>query len=144
MRLSHEYVRNLNYLMEGTLELSVDVDVQHGEAAVWLDNGLVRVGCAPALGGRTLSLSAGGRELLYRNEALVGPDLHRAVADDELAPLDGTMVTWRNFGGDKTWPAPQGWDGRGPVARAAGRGARFRPLHARDLGRRDVGLRSRW
>ena len=23
---------------------------------------------------------------------------------------DGSIVAWKNYGGDKTWPAPQGWD----------------------------------
>jgi hypothetical protein len=26
------------------------------------------------------------------------------------------MAAWRNYGGDKTWPAPQGWDGPGQWA----------------------------
>ena len=24
-----------------------------------------------------------------------------------------TLVNWKNYGGAKTWPAPQGWDGAG-------------------------------
>jgi len=92
---------------------TIELDERAGETVVWLDNGLVRVGCTPYLGGRTLSISVGSEELLYRNAELVAPDLHRAVPEASLPPQDGTMPTWRNVGGDKTWPAPQGWDGPG-------------------------------
>ncbi|KID31598.1 protein of unknown function (DUF4380) [Prauserella sp. Am3] len=87
---------------------------------LWMDNGLVRLGLAPALGGRLLSLRASGPggygpELLWRNDALL---------TDELAPRDGhqprphsgALGDWVNYGGEKTWPAPQGWDGPGQWA----------------------------
>nr|WP_281381665.1 DUF4380 domain-containing protein [Conexibacter arvalis] len=71
----------------------------------------MRLGLVPALGGRLLALRHEGRELLYRNDRLIDARLHRRPAEAELPPLDGTLGSWRNYGGDKTWPAPQGWSG---------------------------------
>jgi hypothetical protein len=76
---------------------------------VWLENGLVQLGFLPELGGRLLSFRVAGRELLWRNDALVTPAL--APVGHEFGPNDGEMGDWRNYGGDKTWPAPQGWGG---------------------------------
>lgn len=67
---------------------------------------------APHLGGRILSWQAGGREWLWRNPALIGDDLHPIVRLADW-PTPTSMGTWANVGGDKTWPAPQGWNGSG-------------------------------
>ncbi|ASO20166.1 hypothetical protein FHR81_000150 [Actinoalloteichus hoggarensis] len=75
-----------------------------------LDNGLVRLGVVPALGGRVLSAVFAGREYLYRNPRLLDDRLHPVDGRRPL-PTSGPMSAWLNFGGDKTWPAPQGWDG---------------------------------
>ncbi len=64
---------------------------------------------APELGGRILSLTREGREVLWRNTDLLGPDLQpRAAVPSEPAAGFGD---WRNWGGDKSWVAPQGWEG---------------------------------
>jgi hypothetical protein len=76
----------------------------------WLDNGVVRLGFVPAIGGRLLSFRYRGSELLWRNRLLLDDSL-APVGDHVLAPNDGRMGDWVNYGGDKTWPAPQGWDG---------------------------------
>jgi hypothetical protein len=72
----------------------------------WLERGDLRLGLVPELGGRLLSVRHRGVELLWRNPALLGDDLR-----GEYAPNSGRMGDWVNYGGDKTWPAPQGWDG---------------------------------
>ena len=81
----------------------------------WLDNGVVRLGFVPRLGGRLLSCQFGGVELLWRNRLLLDDDL-APVGGHVLGPNDGRMGDWVNYGGDKTWPAPQGWSGPGEWA----------------------------
>ncbi|PXY29266.1 hypothetical protein BAY59_16795 [Prauserella coralliicola] len=77
---------------------------------VWLSNGALRLGIVPALGGRLLSLSGeDGRELLWRNAELLTDGLR--FRDGHVhRPVSGSLGDWVNYGGDKTWPAPQGWD----------------------------------
>ncbi|GAB3441457.1 DUF4380 domain-containing protein [Streptomonospora sediminis] len=85
-----------------------------GERIV-LDNGVLRLTAAPGLGGRILSLRLAGGEFLYRNPRLLDADL-RPRPGVHLGPTDGPMSAWNNVGGDKTWPAPQGWGGPGEWA----------------------------
>lgn len=73
---------------------------------IWLDRGDLRLGLVPELGGRLLSVRHHGVDLLWRNEKLLGDDLR-----GEYRPNSGRMGDWVNYGGDKTWPAPQGWAG---------------------------------
>jgi hypothetical protein len=76
---------------------------------LWLDNGSLRLGLVPALGGRVLSVRFGATELLWRNEKLLDERLW-PVSGQAPSPNSGRMGDWVNYGGDKTWPAPQGWD----------------------------------
>lgn len=49
-----------------------------------------------------------GHEFLWRNPALLGPELE--LLAEPVRPLaDAGFSGWQNWGGDKTWPAPQGW-----------------------------------
>ncbi|QBI53680.1 hypothetical protein EKD16_09435 [Streptomonospora litoralis] len=80
-----------------------------------LDTGVLRLTAAPGLGGRVLSLRLAGREFLYRNPRLLDADL-QARPGVRLGPVEGPMSAWNNVGGDKTWPAPQGWNGPGEWA----------------------------
>jgi len=66
---------------------------------------------APTRGGRLLSVVHGGRELLWRDPALLDASLRPVVPVAEWPTGDGGMSTWANVGGSKTWPAPQGWSG---------------------------------
>ena len=77
---------------------------------LWLDNGSLRLGLVPALGGRVLSVRYGTVELVWRNRKLLDDRL-RPVDGRAPSPNSGSMGDWVNYGGDKTWPAPQGWDG---------------------------------
>jgi hypothetical protein len=91
----------------------VQARVDRGEGrpdVVWMDNGRVRLGAVPALGGRILSATYAGTETLWRNPALLDADL-RPVDGHVPAPVSGRLGDWVNHGGDKTWPAPQGWSG---------------------------------
>ncbi|MCE2489027.1 MAG: DUF4380 domain-containing protein [Anaerolineae bacterium] len=79
-----------------------------GWNALRLDNGLVTAHLVPEIGGRLLQFTLGGHPFLFTNRALDGqrfsPEEHQG---------DGSLLNWKNYGGDKTWPAPQGWDGAG-------------------------------
>lgn len=78
-------------------------------SALWLGNGLLRLGFVPGLGGRLLSVRLGDTELLWHNASLLDSALN-PVGGHVFRPNSGRMGDWVNYGGDKTWPAPQGWD----------------------------------
>ncbi len=40
----------------------------------------------------------------------VDPGLTGKLFSAEENQGDGTLAAWKNYGGDKTWPAPQGWE----------------------------------
>jgi hypothetical protein len=83
--------------------------VTHGRYDVhWVAVGALVVGVVPTLGGRLLSVRLDGHELLWRNPALLNDDL-QPVHGHVPSPVAGSLGDWRNYGGDKTWPAPQGW-----------------------------------
>jgi hypothetical protein len=56
----------------------------------------------PELGGRIMQIALGDYEFLFINPALEG----RKPGKNGLSE----QGTWLNFGGEKIWPAPQGWD----------------------------------
>jgi len=82
-------------------------EAQKSEYRGWpslaLSNGIVEVQVVPDIGGRVIQLSLGGFEYLWVNPRLAG----KPPTPDGLGPDKG----WLNYGGDKLWPAPQGWDG---------------------------------
>lgn len=57
---------------------------------------------APELGGRILQVEMDGHEFLFVNPLLEG-----VIPDETRLGVNGS---WLNFGGEKIWPAPQGWD----------------------------------
>lgn len=77
---------------------------------LWLDNGILRLGFVPAAGGRLLSVLLRGQETLWRDDDLLDDALHPRNGHT-LRAHSGDMSAWVNYGGDKTWPAPQGWSG---------------------------------
>ena len=79
-----------------------------GWDAVHLSNGLIDAVCVPEIGGRLMQFSLGPHDFLFMNPELLG----KRFSYEEHAG-DGTIVNWKNYGGAKTWPAPQGWDGEG-------------------------------
>ncbi len=78
---------------------------------VLIDNGDVELALLPELGGRLVSLRCGGTELLWRNPEYLDAGLHTVRPRSTWRAVDGTMGSWANVGGSKTWPAPQGWSG---------------------------------
>jgi hypothetical protein len=69
-----------------------------------LCNDLVEAVITPDIGGRVMAFSLAGRNLLWVNPALEGKLFS---AEENMG--DGTLASWKNYGGSKTWPAPQGW-----------------------------------
>lgn len=80
-------------------------DTFHGWDACILENAYARLVAVPDIGGRIMAFDLGPYPFLYANPQLAGrlftPEEHQG---------DGTLGAWKNYGGDKTWPAPQGWD----------------------------------
>ncbi len=66
-----------------------------------LSNGIVDLFIAPALGGRAIQLMLGGQEFFFVNADLAGKVLP--------AEQNNLKSGWANYGGDKVWPAPEGW-----------------------------------
>jgi hypothetical protein len=76
-----------------------------GWDAYYLENGLVRLVAVPVIGGRIMAYDLGDYPFLF-----VDPDLAGKTFTAEERQGDGSLAAWKNYGGDKTWPAPQGWD----------------------------------
>ncbi|GAB3395928.1 DUF4380 domain-containing protein [Humibacter soli] len=74
-----------------------------------LRSGDVRVVVAPRLGGRVLALDRAGIPFLWRNPDLLDDALQPRVPLAHPESFDG-FATWQNWGGDKSWVAPQGWE----------------------------------
>ncbi|MCX6923593.1 MAG: DUF4380 domain-containing protein, partial [Verrucomicrobia bacterium] len=73
-----------------------------GWTSLALRNGLIEAQILPEIGGRIIQFKLGGKEFLWVNPQLAG----------KLPPATGLAAdgSWFNVGGDKLWPAPQGWD----------------------------------
>jgi len=67
-----------------------------------LANGFIELHIVPQIGGRIIQYKLGDKEFFWVNPQLAGT----------LPPATGLDPNgdWLNYGGDKLWPAPQGWD----------------------------------
>jgi hypothetical protein len=72
-----------------------------GWNAYRLSNGIVSLFVAPDIGGRAIQLQLGDHEFFF-----VNPDLAGKVLPAEQ---NNVRAGWANYGGDKVWPAPEGW-----------------------------------
>lgn len=83
--------------------------VENGEFRGWqaiiLQNELARVIAVPDIGGRIMAYDLGEHAFLF-----VDPDLAGRLYSAQDNQGDGSLAAWKNYGGDKTWPSPQGWD----------------------------------
>ncbi len=86
-------------------DCSVRRDTFRGWRACFLENAFVRLVAVPDIGGRIMAYDLGPYPYLF-----VDPDLAGKLFTPEENQGDGTLAAWKNYGGDKTWPAPQGWD----------------------------------
>ena len=67
-----------------------------------LKNKFIEISLFPELGGRILRFSLSGENCLFENPALAGVE--------NIQPTEKWDGKWLNYGGEKIWPAPQGWD----------------------------------
>jgi hypothetical protein len=76
-----------------------------GWDACFLENDFIRLVTVPDIGGRVMAYDLGTYPFLF-----VDPDLAGKLFSPEENLGDGSLGAWKNYGGAKTWPAPQGWD----------------------------------
>lgn len=76
-----------------------------GWPAVYLRNGITTAVAVPDIGGRLMAYNLGPYEFLFMDRDLAG----KLFTPQENAG-DGSLAAWKNYGGDKTWPSPQGWE----------------------------------
>lgn len=91
--------------MSATPELSAAQIEFRGWSAYDLANRFVRLVAVPDIGGRIMAYDLAGRPFLF-----VDPNLAGKLFSAAENQGDGSLAAWKNYGGDKTWPAPQGWD----------------------------------
>lgn len=84
---------------------SVRRDSFRGWDACYLENAYVRLVAVPDIGGRIMAYDLGPYPFLF-----VDPELAGKLFTPDENQGDGSLAAWKNYGGDKTWPAPQGWD----------------------------------
>jgi hypothetical protein len=67
-----------------------------------IENELIRLHVVPEIGGRVIQFALGRKDFFWVNPTLTG----------KTSPKTGLASdgSWMNYGGDKLWPAPQGWD----------------------------------
>jgi hypothetical protein len=76
-----------------------------GWNAYEISNGLIRLVAVPDIGGRIMAYDLGLYAYLFVDRGLAGK-----LFSPEENQGDGSLGAWKNYGGDKTWPAPQGWN----------------------------------
>lgn len=81
---------------------AVDASAYRGWKTLALHNGLIKLQILPEIGGRIIQFTLGDKEFLWVNPQLAG----KMPSPEGV----GSGNSWLNFGGDKLWPAPQGWD----------------------------------
>jgi hypothetical protein len=67
-----------------------------------LKNKWMKIFIAPQLGGRIIQLEMSGYEYFFANPLL--------KENEKESVNSGKNTSWQNFGGEKIWPAPQGWN----------------------------------
>lgn len=76
-----------------------------GWPACRLANDFVQLIAVPAIGGRIMAYDLGDHPFFF-----VDPDLAGKLFSAAENQGDGSLAAWKNYGGAKTWPAPQGWE----------------------------------
>jgi len=72
-----------------------------GWKAYRLTNGIITLFVTPEIGGRAIQLELGHQSYFFVNKQLEGKILPESQ--------NNLKSGWANYGGDKVWPAPEGW-----------------------------------
>ncbi|KAA3657603.1 MAG: DUF4380 domain-containing protein [Chloroflexi bacterium] len=91
--------------MSSKTTCSVQKGSFRGWEAFYLENEFIRLVAVPAIGGRIMALDLGDYPFFYVDRDLAGK-LYSAKENQG----DCSLAALKNYGGYKTWPAPQGWD----------------------------------
>jgi len=94
------------FLFSLTLQSAQVEEVKYlGWKCLKMSNSTTEVYLAPEIGGRVIQYKYLGHPFLWVNKKLAG----------KVFPMseNNCLENWKNYGGDKVWPAPQGWDGPG-------------------------------
>jgi len=84
-----------------TMECTVEQVDYMGWEAFKLSNGIITLHIVPAIGGRVIQLELGDHAYFA-----IFPKWKGKV----VSPAESQFGSnWKNYGGDKIWPAPQGW-----------------------------------
>ncbi len=87
---------------QGVPRCSLERTTYKGWKVFLLTNGLVTLTIAPEIGGRAIQYDLGGHAYFFVNPELAGKVLTREQND--------RGGDWANYGGDKDWLGPQGFD----------------------------------
>ena len=91
--------------MSADSELATGRVLFRGWSAARIANRFVQVIAVPDIGGRVMAYDLGDHPFLF-----VDPQLAGRLFSPEENQGDGSLAAWKNYGGEKTWPAPQGWE----------------------------------
>ncbi len=94
----------LLFLLSGvTMAAQVENVNYKGWKCLKLSNQNTEAYLAPEIGGRIIQYTYQGHPFLWVNKAFEG----------KVYPLteNNKLENWKSYGGDKVWPAPQGWNG---------------------------------
>ncbi len=94
---------------EQSAPLAAQVNFQ-GWRGYLLANEFVRIVAVPDIGGRVMALDLRGDAQPDHSFIWFNPDLAGKLFTPAENQGDGSLGAWKNYGGDKTWPAPQGWE----------------------------------
>jgi len=85
------------------LGASANKSTYRGWESLAISHGLIEVQIVPQIGGRVIQFKLGDHEFLWVNPQPAG----KLPSPSGLGPKG----EWLNHGGDRLWPAPQGWVG---------------------------------
>jgi Domain of unknown function (DUF4380) len=84
-----------------SFEAKLETTEFDGWKAYRLTNGVITLYVTPEIGGRAIQLELGHQSFFFVNKQLEGKILPESQ--------DNLKAGWANYGGDKVWPAPEGW-----------------------------------